>query len=333
MSDPDVRRADRSVVGPPAKRFACGRNDTRFTPSLAHAVRHGCRNGTSPPTGTLRALEVTMLLAPILAALVAAASPIRSDGQVAAPEGVRFQLPAGFQYEAGEVEGRTLWAAASRDGQAAVAVFVLANERGLQCGADAENGEDDEADGNGGPRMDRVRTAAGLEGCATAASGEGGGEHAMTLVEAGDAIVSVTALTTRVGVARRLARTVADSVRAGGRRTRAPAALEVPAADPRIVGCFERSSSIPGTSAAYTRCYGADYTLTNRMDVATTFANALTRDYEGSSHGNVSSEGRWSYADGTLTVDVGQGAVAYEVKLATTGMILGGQYWHRIGAE
>jgi hypothetical protein len=256
-----------------------------------------------------------------------AAQPrIAPDGAVTAPEGARFRLPRGLVHAVAGAPGSRVYTARSADGLTFAGVSVSHTAGTFGCG-----------DGAAELGLEPSETARGLAACRLALHPEGSPYAiAAVLVNAGAAVVNVNVLAPGTAAAAALAGRIADSVEIGaalaaGRSAQA-ATVDLPRADPRLVGCFRRNDRHDaGRSMAHVRrelCLAEDFTFTrtSHVEVATP-AGGAGQDFD--------EDGLWLVEGQTLTLayeDEDRGSVADALRIgevAEDRLVLDGAAWIR----
>lgn len=259
--------------------------------------------------------------------------PGSPGGWIAAEEGFRLRLPPGMSHSVSNEDGLRAHVGESAGGDSAVVILAVLSDSGLPC----EGGSVE------GVAMRGFVTSGGLRACALVPPVDGPGPaHASVLVKSGEVLFVVKAVAPGES-ARRLAETVADSVRIDPRRLRTASLprLDVPKAEPRLVGCFEQSSGIGNvyfgsgfTRVTTLRCFEEDLTFTQQTFLASSLAfRDQYGDPDGGSMAQGSSaekSGTWRYADGVLSLTFDDGTEAdWTVEIGEESVLANGKLWSR----
>jgi len=277
-----------------------------------------------------------------LIAMLAAATPLPSeapprggasvripaDGRVVTPEGIRFHLPPRLAYSVHEADGVRAYVATSPDETTLVAVSAVLSDTELPCEAEQE-----------GVELEAFRTTRGLRACRVAAADDSGLAFAIVLVKGGEVLVTVNAIGP-ASAAKALAASVAESVQVGASRAAALPRMRVPRAEPRMIGCFEQSTSLPMPSVGSfgrtgtERCFEEDFTFTQKTFL---LSQAQHRDPQGDVEATSGAAGRaerrgiWHYEDGILRLRYEDGSEAeWEIQLGEGSLLADGKLWERL---
>ncbi len=270
----------------------------------------------------------------VLLTLAAPQPEPASQGRwITAEEGFRFRLPPGMSHALSNEEGVRAHVGQGPGGDAAVVVLAVLSDSALPC----EGGSVE------GVAVRGFVTSGGLRACALIPPADGEGPAlASVLVKSGEALFVVKAIAPGDS-ARRLAEAVADSVRIDPRRlpTAGLPRLDVPKAEPRLVGCFEQSTGIGNmsggtgfTRVTTLRCFEENLSFTEQTFLMSSLAfEDRYGDPDGGSTAQGSSarkSGTWRHADGVLSLTYDDGSEAdWTVQIGEESVLANGKLWSR----
>lgn len=260
-------------------------------------------------------------------------APASPDRWITAEEGFRFRLPPGMSHALSAEEGVRAHVGQGPGGDTAVVLLAVLSDSALPC--------------EGGPvegvAVRGFVTSGGLRACALVPPADGRGPAlASVFVKSGEILFVVKAVAPGDS-ARKLAEAVADSVRIDPRRLRTAGLprLDVPRAEPRLVGCFEQSNGMGNvyfgsgfTRLTTLRCFEEDLTFTERTFLASSLAfRDQYGDPDGGSMAQGSSaekSGTWRFADGLLSLTYDDGAEAeWTIQIGEESLLANGKLWSR----